>query len=164
MRTKLALLVVLVVWGALAVSAELRVPEEFKTIQEAINAAAVGDTITVAPGTYVENLTIAKRGLTIRGADPEQVIVQAKFADDPVVLLRERDVVLIGLTVTGGQRGVQVESRADNPVLANLVIRGNRGEGLFVEGVRGGELRDSLITENGKGVYVSNRAAFRLQG
>ncbi|MEM4413247.1 MAG: right-handed parallel beta-helix repeat-containing protein, partial [Candidatus Caldarchaeum sp.] len=143
---------------------ELRVPQDYKTIQEAINAAKSGDTILVDPGTYVENLTITKREITIRGADPEKVIVQAKFADDPVVLIRERDVRISSLTLTGGSRGVQIDPRADTPVLSRLVVRANKSEGLFVEGVRSGELRDSLIAQNGKGVFVGSRAAFRLQG
>jgi len=33
-----------------------------------------------------------------------------------------------------------------------------------VEGVRSGELRESLITGNKTGVYIGSRATFRLQG
>jgi hypothetical protein len=136
---------ILAIWIGLAgvpalALAELRVPQDYKTIQEAIDAASQGDTILIDPGTYVENLRVDKRGLTIRGTDPEQVIIQAKFPDLPVVTIRERNVALLGLTLTGGQQGVKVEPRADNPTLSNLVVRSNRAEGLFVEGVRGGEL------------------------
>src|SRR5947207_1284111 len=38
-----------------------------ETIQEAVNAAAAGDTINVKPGTYEENVVVPKR-LTIQGA------------------------------------------------------------------------------------------------
>jgi WD40 repeat protein len=140
------------------------VPQDYKTIQEAIDAASRGDTILIDPGTYVENLRVDKRGLTIRGTDPEQVIIQAKFPDLPVVTIRERNVALLGLTLTGGQQGVKVEPRADNPTLTNLVVRSNRAEGLFVEGVRSGELSESLVTGNKTGVYIGSRATFRLQG
>jgi pectin methylesterase-like acyl-CoA thioesterase len=40
----------------------------FSTIQEAINAAGAGDTISIAAGTYNESLTINK-ALTIQGAN-----------------------------------------------------------------------------------------------
>jgi parallel beta-helix repeat protein len=143
---------------------ELRVPADYPTIQAALDAASPGDRITIAPGTYVENLTIGKRDLTLAGADPATVIVQAKFPDLPVVTIRERNITLLGLTLTGGQRGVKIESRADNGVLANLVIQGNEDEGLVVDGGRDGEVRRCTITGNGKGVYVGNRGSLRLQG
>jgi Tol biopolymer transport system component len=160
---------ILAIWIGLAgvpalALAELRVPQDYKTIQEAIDAASRGDTILIDPGTYVENLRVDKEGLTIRGTDPEQVIIQAKFLDLPVVTIRERNVALLGLTLTGGQQGVKVEPRADNPTLSNLVVRSNRAEGLFVEGVRSGELSESLVTGNKTGVYIGSRATFRLQG
>ncbi|MFN7828934.1 MAG: hypothetical protein ACK5RR_13295, partial [Acidobacteriota bacterium] len=41
--------------------------ETYATIQSAINAAATGDTIEVAPGTYTENLTINGKNLIILG-------------------------------------------------------------------------------------------------
>jgi parallel beta-helix repeat protein len=42
----------------------------FNTIQEAVNAAAAGDTIKVRAGTYEESVVVNKQ-LTIKGADPK---------------------------------------------------------------------------------------------
>ena len=39
----------------------------YATIQAAVNAAADGDTIEIAAGTYTENVTITGKGLTIDG-------------------------------------------------------------------------------------------------
>jgi len=52
---------------------EWRVPEDFPTIQAAIDAAIEGDTILIAPGVYREHLVIAK-SLTLQGAGPNVIL------------------------------------------------------------------------------------------
>ena len=46
----------------------LRVPDDFATIQQAVDAAAPGDVIMVAPGTYCEQVSITTSDLTLRAA------------------------------------------------------------------------------------------------
>jgi len=95
-RSLKPLLLIVLVIGSLALQlgkvspGELRVPQDCGTIQEAIDAARPGDVILVEPGTYVENLRIDVRELAIRGTDPDagQVVIRAKFPDEPVVLIR----------------------------------------------------------------------------
>ena len=53
-----------------------RVPEDFPTIQSAIDAAGAGDTILVAAGTYEENLVI-DRSLRITGENRETTIIRS---------------------------------------------------------------------------------------
>lgn len=48
-------------------AATLRVPQEYATIQAAVDAAASGDTVLVGPGTYVENVII-HGSLTLRSS------------------------------------------------------------------------------------------------
>jgi nitrous oxidase accessory protein NosD len=47
-----------------------------QSIQEAINSASSGDTVCVGPGTYYENLLIAKDGITLQGAGPGKTVLE----------------------------------------------------------------------------------------
>ncbi len=66
----------------------LKVPQDYPTIQEAIEAAPAGSTIVVAPGTYRENLTIYK-SLTLKGFEAR---LQAKESQ-PAVRFQNADEV-----------------------------------------------------------------------
>ena len=56
-----------------AMAAEISVPTDYATIQEAIDAAQSGDTITVAGGSYPEKLNIDK-SVTLQGDGTYPVI------------------------------------------------------------------------------------------
>ena len=60
--------------GALA-QRDRREVQPGQSIQAAIDAAPPGATIEVAPGTYQENLLIAKDGITLRGSGPGRTVL-----------------------------------------------------------------------------------------
>ncbi|MBI1748681.1 MAG: right-handed parallel beta-helix repeat-containing protein [Acidobacteria bacterium] len=64
--------------AALSVAAPgsvLKVPDEYSTIQQAIDSAEAGDEILVAPGLYQETLTIATDDLRLSGSGAGKTIV-----------------------------------------------------------------------------------------
>ncbi|MCH8216742.1 MAG: right-handed parallel beta-helix repeat-containing protein [Planctomycetes bacterium] len=84
-----------------------QVPEDFATIQEAIDAAQTGDIVIVAPGTYIETLRFPGRDITLTSTDPL----------DPEVVAT----TILSLPVEGGRRtGIQP--------LRNSVVLFNQGE------------------------------------
>jgi len=60
---------------AAALPTDRTVPGQFPTIQGAIVAASDGDTITVSPGTYVENLDYMGKEVVIRSTDGPDVTI-----------------------------------------------------------------------------------------
>ena len=52
-------------------AAVIRVPKDYNSIQEAINAAAPGDRIEVAPGVYNESITL-KKEVTLRSVGNDE--------------------------------------------------------------------------------------------
>jgi pectin methylesterase-like acyl-CoA thioesterase len=57
----------------------IAVPDDFATIQEAVDAAAPGDLILISPGTYNEAVDVATDNLTIRGLDRNTVVLDGEL-------------------------------------------------------------------------------------
>lgn len=65
-----------------SVEGVLNVPADYATIQEAVDAAAEGDLILIAPGTYNEAVQVTTNNIVIRGLDRNTVIMDGKFELD----------------------------------------------------------------------------------
>ncbi|MBI1851654.1 MAG: hypothetical protein HYR85_15040 [Planctomycetes bacterium] len=80
----------------------LRVPQDFPTIQEAVDAAAIDDIVAVAAGTYPGPVLIdGKNHLTLKAADPMTgpVVIDAKEQPYGIVARNLDGLVLEWLTV-----------------------------------------------------------------
>lgn len=152
MRFSSALSIALFLYGS-AVGAVVGVPGDYTSIQEAVDAAQIGDTILVEPGTYVENLDLKGKGLTLissAGAkrtviDGEQNGVTVKFS-----FPLGSDTTLDGFTITNGSgfySGGEI-----------------RGGGIYMEGVMSPLIINCIITgntaEHGGGIYCSYASPF----
>jgi nitrous oxidase accessory protein len=83
------------------VSKEIYVPNDYLTIQQAVDNASEGDVIIVRDGTYVENVKVSKR-LTIRSENgSESTIVRAENSHANVFDVTMDYVNLSGVTVEG---------------------------------------------------------------
>src|SRR5205085_7309999 len=64
----------------------IHVPADAGTIQDAINATAVGDTVVVSPGTYVERIAITS-AITVQSEQGPDVTTIDGGGSGPVVTL-----------------------------------------------------------------------------
>lgn len=99
------------------VAATINVPADYPTIQLAINNAAPGDTIQVAPGLYLENITVDRR-ITLQGAGSGTNPLADTILSSPI----PNQAVI---TVTAGGANA-----SDRLVIRNLRVTGANG-GLF---------------------------------
>lgn len=68
-KSPFSLLVLYLLFSSVCFSDTIHVPADQPTIQEAISAAANGDTVLVAPGTYVENIDFLGKTIEVIGRD-----------------------------------------------------------------------------------------------
>jgi parallel beta-helix repeat protein len=82
-----------------------RVPQDYSTIQAAIDAAANGDTVLVSPGTYVERINYQGKEITVESTDgPASTIIDGSRGGTVVTISANpgQTPVLRGFTVRNG--------------------------------------------------------------
>jgi len=143
------------------------VPDDYPTIQDAIDHAQNGDTVLVSPGTYVENIDFNGKVIVVSShflvtGDPSfisQTIIDGDRAHT-VTFANGEDVlaVLCGFTITGesdlengpGFLGGILISGSSPTVRNNLITENlaeHSGGGILIE--RGSPtIRDNIITQN----------------
>jgi len=158
------------------------VPQQYKTIQAGIDAANPGDTVLVAPGTYVETISFRGKAITVRGRDGAAVTVIDGNHQGTVVGISGSSgtPVLEGFTITGGNGtlnqitsyGAGIYCTAASAVIRDNIIRNNACQVVAQPGSRGygggiyvpsgaPTITDNLITANsassggGGGIYCS---------
>jgi hypothetical protein len=116
---------------------------QFNHIQQAVNAAAPGATITVGAGNYVENLVLPK-AVTLKGAGPTTVVFPSKSMPvcapgslcaglaSNIVLVQASNVTISSMTLEG-----------DNPGLTSGVVVGGKDI----------DARNGIITNHEAGTF-----------
>ena len=110
-------------------SATLHVPDDYPTVQKAVDAAEPGDLVLISPGTYQESVSVKTDNLTIRGLDRNEVILDGGFTMDN------------GFRVAG----------ADGVAIENMTARNYTKNGFFWTDAKG--YRGSYLTAYRNGDY-----------
>jgi hypothetical protein len=127
--------------GTVAQAAVLKVPQQYATIQAAVNAAQEGDTVRVAAGTYAERVLIEGKAIALLGAGAAETTIDAAHSGRPITLsntgtgqvtvagftLKNGLVNWSNLAMPGAGQGGGVYAEYSNITLRNTVITNNLG-------------------------------------
>jgi len=144
-------------------SGVIRVPQDYPTVREAINAANPGDTILVSSGIYNEGGLLINKTLTIAGEDVETTIIGAEGCPEIFILENASNVIISNFTVRYGEIGVFLIFSENCVITSNKMIKdiagvkalnsgGNRIQNNIFEGWKYGVLLDhshnNIVTNN----------------
>jgi hypothetical protein len=157
-----------IVFSQAASAAVLHVPADYPTIALAIAAAASGDVVSVAPGTYHENLVLhaAQDGIKIHSEAGAAVTTLDGSLAGTVVTMDSvaSGTELVGFTIThgAGAQGGGIALVRASPLIQSNVITANTGRagGIDVQGPASPAILDNEIANN-HGTFAGGALALR---
>jgi parallel beta-helix repeat protein len=146
-----------------AIGSIIRVPEDYPTIQEAIDAADSGDTIIVAPGTYNESLVINKT-LTILGLEGSSTDFAGGGSGIAVTIQPDAPGTIIdNVVITNWDQGIFINDTSDCQIYGNvmyymsdsgIVVKGNNAANNLIE--------DNVVYSNNIAINVTKSATSNI--
>ena len=158
-----ALVLVALPVGVVVGGAVVYVPDDYPTIQQAVDNAAAGDTIVVRDGTYQENVAVNK-ALTIQSENgTANCVVSAANPDEHVFEVSADGVSITGLMVenaagvnSAGKEAAGVYlGAAEHCTISGNDVTGNN-LGIWLEDSCSNTLTDNNVHDNVYGIVVDS--------
>jgi parallel beta-helix repeat protein len=143
---------------------DLIVPDDFGTIQEAIDAANIDDIIYVRENInpYSEELTISKT-IKLIGENKTTTIIDSSWiisGSGITISITGNEVLLSGFTITGGDWGVYCDNTEGTDIRYNIISQ-NNNFGIYLDNTGNTTIKSNIISHNnqdldkiGFGIYV----------
>ena len=137
----------------------ITVPDDYPTIQQAVDAADPGDIVYVKQGTYYEHLVLGKN-VSLYGEDPGNTVIDGNNTGE-VVAVNEDGAMVDGFTIQNGSFGILATSVARGNISRNIVK--NCFFGVSLQSCLMTDLSDNIIISNQHGIRIVNSANVRMR-
>jgi parallel beta-helix repeat protein len=139
----------------------IKVPQDFPTIQQAINNATNGDTIQVSPGTYKENILINK-SITLVGEEKTHTIIDAQ-QNGPAIKINTNNTTVTGFTIKNSSQnldipgaGILLNSTTDVKITKNAIATNQHG--IIIQNSNNSLITDNTIKNNTIGIEIASNS------
>jgi len=119
-------------------------PNNYSTIQKAVNAAQNGDTVFIYSNTYNEHILINK-SITLIGENKDTTIIEGDLTEN-IIKITVDTVVVKGLTLKKGIIGIYIVKSSYHEIKNNIIKSNWEGIGLFQ--VLNSKLSQNTISDN----------------
>jgi len=136
------------------------VPDDYPTIQEAINAASSGDTVCVRAGIYYEHI-IVNKSISLVGENPANTIVDGNFTGTPFNVTSS-GVSISNFTITHGGKwvpvnfGIVIGNVSDCAIIGNVITENCRYAIYVFNSSNITMMRNELTKNYATGIYVES--------
>ena len=166
--TRLAILLTCCAMASTGSASTINVPAQQPTIQAGINAAVSGDTVLVAPGTYVENINFNGKAITVTSSGgPATTIIDGGQNGYAVTFTSHEThaAVISGFTFRNGNQGLIYVANASPTIQSNVFMQSSYspwacGISLFTSGA----IIQRNLFSNGMGPNTCTGAAIYVTG
>jgi len=156
---KVVLFLTFVIASFALFAAVLHVPEDFITIQSALDSVSEGDTVMVAVGIYYESIIWPEvNGVKLLGSGEEDTIIEGDANQRVISFMGEspidRSTLIEGFTIRNGNGGIYFYD--SSPTLRDMIITNNSAEsggGLYCFQYSNVLMEDSKIIKNSAMYY-----------
>ena len=140
---------------AIAGTGTIYVPDDYSSIQEAVDAASSGDTVVIRDGIYTENVNIKKDHLTLRSEHgAERTVVEAANTADETFQVTADYVTVQGFTVRLGSAGIFLNGADYCNIFGNIIFSNSR-RGIHLFRSSHNNLTENTASNNSRdGIYL----------
>ncbi len=158
---------------------QFKVPQDYLTIQEAINSVEDGVIIIVSPGIYPENIDFNQKIITVQSINPnDPEIVKRTVIDgegkSSVITFKnvESGAILAGFTIKNGiyeyGSGIYIDNSSptiiQNIIIDNKAINHGGGAGIYIDNNSSPTIINNIISNNSAewgagGIYINNNSS-----
>jgi outer membrane protein assembly factor BamB len=135
----------------------IRVPEDYPTIQEAINNATSGATISIALGVYHESLVINKP-LTLLGRKGSDPVFDGGGSGIAITITGTCEVTITGIVITSYNQAIFIDDSSDCEIYNNIMTSNHIAINLTDTSISN-TIYTNTISGNAVGINVANSVA-----